>query len=81
MIKTIETTGVIDKRKQLQLDEPLTVDGPARVRVIILLMEEDDITETEWLKAASSNPAFDFLKDPEEDIYTIEDGKPFNDKG
>ncbi|MCF7810290.1 hypothetical protein K9N50_04805 [bacterium] len=80
-MKTIETTGVIDKRKQLQLDEPLTVDGPARVRVIILLMEEDDITETEWLKAASSNPAFDFLKDPEEDIYTIEDGKPFNDKG
>jgi hypothetical protein len=25
-------------------------------------------------------PAFDFLKDPEEDIYSINDGKPFNDK-
>ncbi len=30
---------------------------------------EDEINENEWLKAASKNPAFDFLKDPEEVIY------------
>jgi tetratricopeptide (TPR) repeat protein len=41
--------------------------------------EEEDIDEDEWLKAAASNPVFDFLKDPEEDIYTLNDGKPFND--
>ena len=40
--------------------------------------EEADIDEMEWLRAASANPAFDFLKKPEEDIYTLADGRPFN---
>ena len=38
---------------------------------------EDFEEETEWLRAATINPAFDFLKEPEEDIYTLADGKPF----
>ena len=29
----------------------------------------------------AANPAFDFLKDPEEDIYTLSDGRPFYDAG
>ena len=36
--------------------------------------EEPDIGEAEWLQAAATNPTFDFLKDPEEDIYTLSDG-------
>jgi len=36
------------------------------------------IGEEEWLRAAGTNPVFDILKDPEEDIYTLADGKPFN---
>lgn len=39
----------------------------------------EEIDEQEWLQAAANNPVFDFLKDPEEDIYTLADGKPFND--
>ncbi|MDO8726521.1 MAG: hypothetical protein Q7J35_10680 [Candidatus Methanoperedens sp.] len=38
------------------------------------------IDEKEWLDAVTSNPAFDFLKEPEEDIYTSEDGRPFQDR-
>ena len=56
------------------------VPGPTRVRVIILLPEEADIDEKEWFYAAASNPAFDFLKEPEEDIYAAEDGRPFHDR-
>ncbi len=41
---------------------------------------EEDIDESEWLQAAAKNPAFDFLEDPAEDIYSITDGKPFNGK-
>jgi hypothetical protein len=37
--------------------------------------------EQDWLQATASNPAFDFLKGPEEDIYTLADGKPFYDQG
>lgn len=79
--KAIETTATIDEKRQLVLDEPLPVVGPKKVRVIIiiLLQEEIDIDEKEWLKLASVNNVFDFLKEPEEDIYTSSDGKPFHD--
>lgn len=30
--------------------------------------------EQEWLEAAASNSVFNFLKDPQEDIYTLADG-------
>ncbi len=80
-MKAIETTGIIDKQHRLVLDEVLPFTEKSKVRVIILLPEESDICEKEWLKAATLNPAFDFLKEPEEDIYTREDGKPFHDKG
>jgi len=79
-IKAIETTGTIDNHHQLVLDKPIPVVDSTRVRVIILLPDEVDIDEQEWLRAAAKNPAFDFLKDPEEDIYKISDGRPFYDK-
>lgn len=40
--------------------------------------EYEEISESEWLYAATTNPSFDFLKEPEEDIYTLEDGRPFD---
>ena len=78
--QAIETIGTIDAQHHLVLDETLPVVDPTRVRVIILLPEDSDISETEWLQAAAANPAFDFLKDPEEDIYTLSDGRPFYDE-
>lgn len=75
----IELTGTIDENHQLQLDSVLPITGPRRVRVIILsaLIESDELSEADWLKASLNNPAFDFLNDPSEDIYKISDGKPF----
>lgn len=81
MMKAIEMTGTIDEQRQLHLDDPLPFSGPSRVRVIILLTEKGEMSEQEWLRAAAINPAFDFLQAPEEDVYTLEDGKPFYDKG
>ena len=63
------------------MDEPLPAVSPTRVRVVILLPEETDIDEMKWLRAATRNSAFDFLKEPEEDIYTLADGRPFYDQG
>ena len=48
---------------------------------VIILLPEDETTEKEWLHAAATDPAFDFLKDPAEDIYTLADGRPFVDEG
>jgi hypothetical protein len=78
-LQAVELIGTIDEKGQLHLDEPISAVGQGRVRVI-LLPEEAEIGENEWLKAAASNPAFDFLKDPAEDIYTLDDGQPFNDQ-
>jgi hypothetical protein len=75
--RAIETTGIVDTYRHLLLDETLPISVPRKVRVIILFPEDDDFSETEWLQAASGNPAFDFLKDSEEDIYSENDGKPF----
>ena len=72
-LKAIETTGTIDARCQLVLDEQIHVSRPTKVRIIILFPEEADIEEKEWLRAAATNPAFDFLKEPEEDIYDVVD--------
>jgi hypothetical protein len=76
----IEMTGRIDEHHQLQLDDPLPVSGPMRVRVIVLYPIEDEEDEKAGLRAAACNPAFEFLKDPEEDIYSLSDGEPFRDQ-
>lgn len=77
-MQAIELTGTIDEKGQLHLDSPISQVGQGRVRVI-LLREEAEIGDSEWLKAAAGNPAFDFLNDPAEDIYSLNDGRPFND--
>jgi hypothetical protein len=78
VMNAIETTGAVDAQHQLRLDEPLPIAGQSRVRVIVLVPEEADTSEDVWAKAAATSPAFDFLRDAAEDIYTTADGKPFH---
>jgi hypothetical protein len=78
--KAIETMGTIDTQYHLVLDEMLPITGLTRVRASHLLPEDSDISETEWLQAAAANPSLDFLKDSEEDVYTLSDGEPFYDE-
>lgn len=79
MLTAIETTGTISANRQLTLDEDLPENVSAKVRVIVLF-DENDLSEKEWLKAASENDVFDFLKDEAEDIYSSEDGKPLQNE-
>lgn len=49
-----------------------------------IIIDASEISEAEWLHAASRNQAFGFLNAAEEDVYTLADGKPFqieNDHG
>jgi hypothetical protein len=80
-MKAVEVTGIVDEQGNLQLDQPLVGAKSSRVRAILLFPDAEEIDEQDWLKAASSNPVFAFLHDPEEDIYTLEDGKPLDDEG
>jgi hypothetical protein len=76
MLTAIETTGTIEQNGKIVIDETFSVDEPTSVRVIVLFPEAENINENEWRQAAAKNEAFDFLHDAEEDIYSIEDGKP-----
>jgi hypothetical protein len=44
---------------------------------IVVLIDDHEISEKEWLRLASKGEAFDFLNDPAENIYTMEDGEPY----
>ncbi|MCR4318125.1 MAG: hypothetical protein NUW37_17405 [Planctomycetes bacterium] len=78
--RAIEISGTIGEDRKLILDGPLPISGPKRAKVIILV-QDDDIDENEWRIAVKTSASFDFLNDPKEDIYTLEDGEPFVDEG
>ena len=79
-MKVIEVAGHIDQSRVLHLDEPLDLAGPRRVRVLVLV-PEDELPEAEWRRAAGRSPAFAFLHDAAEDIYLPTDGKPLSCEG
>ena len=79
-LTTIELTGTVNDNHQLKVDDILPPSVPKRVRVIVLYSPVDEYDEKEWLHATSLSPAFDFLKDPKEEIYTLIDGKPYHDE-
>jgi hypothetical protein len=80
ILTAIEMTGTVDRKHQLQLDGPLPITGPTRVRVIVLYPLAEDISETEWLQTADHNLTFAYLREATEDIYSVTDGKPFHDE-
>ena len=78
-MKTIEIHSRTDKKGYLKIDQKLGV-AEKNVRVCVFFDEEKaDSEENLYLKFISGNPAFDFLNDPAEDIYSLTDGTPIND--
>jgi hypothetical protein len=79
-MKAIEIKSKTDKAGRLKIDYKLD-KSEQNVRVLILL--DDDISEQDeeklWLYSISKNPAFDFLNEPAEDIYSLKDGEPLDD--
>lgn len=79
-MKAIEINSKTDKTGRLKIDYKLD-KSDSNVRILILLDEDSTEQEEErlWLNSVSKNPAFNFLNDPVEDIYSLKDGEPFND--
>lgn len=77
-MKTIEIKAKTDKNGNLLISESLNISNK-EVRVLIFVDEQEDLDELSWLQSLSNNPAFSFISEPEQDIYTCKDGKPFND--
>ncbi len=75
-MKAIEVTGSINEQGNVELDQPLTDTKPTRFRGILLFPELDE--SQEWSLVALNASTNALLSDPEEDIYTLEDGKPID---
>ena len=79
-MRAIEINSKPDKKGHLKIDYKLNKsDSP--VRVLILLDEDIPDLEEEklWINSISNNPAFNFLNESVEDVYSLEDGEPIND--
>ena len=77
-MKTIELESKTDSVGILRVSYPLHKKDK-KVKGIIMYDDSEPIDEEKlWLKFASQNPAFDFLYDENEDIYSFDDGEPIN---
>lgn len=78
-MKTIELESKTDSVGVLRVSYPLHKKDK-KVKVIIMYDDSEPVHEENlWLKFASQNPAFDFLNDESDDIYSLDDGKPLDD--
>ncbi|OYY92752.1 MAG: hypothetical protein B7Y41_14315 [Hydrogenophilales bacterium 28-61-23] len=72
MLRTLE--AVIDEQGHIKLLESAPLISGQRALVTLL---EEEPGEAEWLADASRSPAYAFLNDPAEDIYSLTDGKKY----
>ena len=72
-MKALEVTAQIDSQHRLSGQVPPGLP-PGRVRVIILVPEEDEAGEA-WERGVAREWATE-LGDVREDIYTLNDGEP-----
>ena len=78
-MKAIEIKAKTDDTGNLKLYIPLKRKN-RQVKILILFKEDDELLDNEnvWLYSNSNNPSFDFLNEPEEDIYSLNDGEAVN---
>ncbi|MBT3382315.1 MAG: hypothetical protein HN778_18215 [Prolixibacteraceae bacterium] len=76
-MKAIEINTKTNNKGQLKIDIPLKKRNK-NVRVLILFSDEEDLIDDDkiWLYSNSQNPSFNFLSEPEENIYSLNDGEP-----
>jgi hypothetical protein len=74
-MRAIEAYGVVESDGRIRLLKPAMSAGQ-KVKIIILIREEDEFDDEEWIQAAAQSGSFEFLNDPGEDIYSKQDGKP-----
>lgn len=72
--KVFQTTGYIKEVNELLIDVPLPFPAHSRVKIAISMEDSDE----DMTLFAVKNPAFADIFDDSEDIYTLEDGEPFN---
>ena len=65
----LSVKGVYDKGN-VKFLEDVKIEGPKDVIITFLDIEMQDVSSTDLYSLAEKNGSFDFLKEPEENIYT-----------
>ena len=77
-MKAIEIISKTDKKGHLKINYPLNRPD-SKVRILLLVEDEDEQDEEiRGLTSILNNPAFDFLAEEGENIYSLADGEPIN---
>jgi hypothetical protein len=79
-MSVIEINSKTDSRGLLRFNYNLKKSN-RRVKILIMVDDNKKTSDEEalWMQSIATNPAFDFLNDPAEDIYSITDGEPIDD--
>lgn len=79
-MSVIEIKSKTDSKGLLRFNYNLKKSN-RRVKILIMVDDNEKSADEEalWMQSIASNPAFDFLNDPAEDIYSITDGEPIDD--
>jgi hypothetical protein len=79
-MSVIEINAETDSKGLLRLNYKLNKSN-RKVRIFIMVDDNKKSSDEEslWMQSIATNPAFDFLNDPAEDIYSITDGEPIDD--
>lgn len=75
-LRAMETTGRVIDSRHIETVSPVPVGQHVRLVIIWPDPEGDGFDEAEWMAAATRSTSFDFLADPREDVYTLNDGEP-----
>lgn len=81
--QTFETTGAIDENGVLRVAPFAGVPAgqvvvSVKVPQEVLDYDDSDLSPKQWNAGVSRLMASHFQDDPEEDIYTLEDGQPYD---
>ena len=76
-MRTIELIAVVDEQHRLSA-EVLADVKPGTVKILVALPTDEEVEGGWWAQAISEIWTADW-SDPNEDIYTLEDGKPSHD--
>ena len=74
-MRAIETTGRVIDARHIETRSPIPAGQWVRLVIFWPSGEDDGMAESDWMVAAAKNSLFDFLANPAEDVYTLDDGE------
>ncbi len=77
MKQTINTTGDLSNDGKTIILKEAVKNIPAGKVHLVIITEDDEISDDDWLSALGNSNLYDDLKHEDEDIYSVKDGSAY----